>query len=129
MFETFIRGHNFGELMLDKLPHDKNYYICDPIDSAFEYWKKIGKFDYIFEFWCDEFNATPEESADIKNKRFKSFMTSDLHWNERSYKEYIEYINCNSSEAKRENKIVTFDLATSLKEKEVDELSHISSNS
>ena len=92
MFETFIRGHNFGKLMLDKLDHDKNYYICDPIYSAFEYWYKIGEFEYIFENWCSDFDAATEEESNIKNKRFKTFMRSELDWDEWSYNKYIEYM-------------------------------------
>ena len=50
----------------------KLFRVTIPIN--FNYWKNVGLFDDMFECWCIEYNATPEECTNIENKRFKEFL-------------------------------------------------------
>jgi hypothetical protein len=87
MFEVFIKGHNFDELLLEKL--NKVYYIYNPID--FDYWCKLGAFDEMFKSWQNIFD---NESSDPQNiiVRFKDFLFDELGWSQKSFKRYIEFI-------------------------------------
>ena len=92
IFDTFLRGHNFGELLIDKIYDlDKSIYISDPLPESFDYWAKHDFWLTMFPQWCDEFIATPEESDDVENKRFKKFVIEELQWDEWTYRRWLDW--------------------------------------
>jgi len=98
MFEIFLKNHNFGALLYDKIEEyfykiNKSVYISDPITNSINYWLyKIKVIDRMY----DDFN----EDDEIKN-----FLVNEMNWDESAIDNYFKNKD-NSDEDDLSSKII-----------------------